>query len=201
MNLNDYGYSTDYEYQCAAWTLNPYGKVRKQCGLRVVENIDGWIYLCRRHYELVERGFADRIGSLNAVRVENLQKRLEAAEQMAEIAQEGINHRDLKVGLARFEHRRKEQTVYFIRCQQFVKIGISKNPAARLQQIRRGGGSHFPRLLDVETSELIATEPGGLERERELHKKFHKLRHTGEWFTETSQLTKYIDSLTERQAA
>jgi len=201
MRLSDYGYSADYAHQCAAWTLNPYGKVRKQCALPVNTNVDGWIYLCNRHYELIFREFESRVDNLNSTRAANLKERAEAAERVAEIVQEGINHRLLKADAARFDHRRKEQIVYFIRCQEFVKIGISKNPAARLQQIRRGGGSHFPRLLDVEASELISTEPGGRNREHELHLRFKHLRHTGEWFTEAPELTEYINNLDRSAAA
>lgn len=195
MNLNDYGYTLDYAHQCAAWTINNQGRVRKQCSLEVTRDIAGWIYLCRRHYELIEREIEQEIDNLNSRRVANLQERLDWAEDAAALAQEGISRRQLETDMARFEERRKEQTVYFIRCKQYVKIGISMNPATRLRQIRRGGGSHFPRLLDVETSELVTTEPGGLDRERELHAKFAHLRHTGEWFTETKELTDYIEGL------
>ena len=91
--------------------------------------------------------------------------------------------------------------VYFIRCGQFVKIGASKDPQTRLKQIRRMNGSlAFPAGLDLMASELIATELGSFERERELHKQFAHLRHTGEWFTEAPDLTEYIESL-ERNAA
>lgn len=192
MNLNDYGYSLDYAQQCAAWTINNQGRVRKQCSLSVVKDIAGWIYLCRRHYELIESEIEREIDTLNSRRVQNLQEQL---------AGKRVTISDL-LSSVEFEAAEKEcvraraaQTVYFIRCQQYVKIGISQNPAARLQQIRRGGGSHFPRLLDVETSEIVTTEPGGLTRERELHAKFAHLRHTGEWFTETQELTDYIKEL------
>jgi hypothetical protein len=201
MRTNGLGYALDYAHQCAAWTINNQGPARKQCGLPVNMNIAGWIYLCNRHYEIIFREFEAQVDNLNSVRAENLRERAESAERIAEIVQEGISHRHLMADAARFEHRRKEQTVYFIRCQQFVKIGISKNPAARLLQIRRGGGSHFPRLLDVETSELVTTEVGGRKREQELHAQFAHLRHTGEWFTEAPELTEYIESLSERKVA
>jgi hypothetical protein len=48
---------------------------------------------------------------------------------------------------------------------------------------------------------LLATEPGGFERERELHAQFAHLRHTGEWFTEAPELAEYIDALAKEQAA
>ena len=201
MNLNDFGYSTDYAHQCAAWTLNPYGKARKQCALPPNRNIDQWVYLCNRHYDLIFKAIEGEVDDLNSRRVKNLQSRLHQAEDALRDAEQGIMRNDIIASMEEVERKRKAQIVYFIRCQQFVKIGISKNPAARLQQIRRGGGSHFPRLLDVETSELIATEAGGFAREKELHARFAHLRHTGEWFTEAPELTEYIESLSERSAA
>lgn len=92
--------------------------------------------------------------------------------------------------------------VYFIRCGQFVKIGVSKNPHTRLKQVRKAnGGFAFPAGLDIEKSRLIATELGSFQRERELHAKFSHLRHTGEWFTETPELTSYITALKGQIAA
>ena len=86
--------------------------------------------------------------------------------------------------------------VYFIRCEQYVKIGISMWPPHRLKQIRKGGGgSLIPPQMNAATSELIVTELGGLKRERELHAQFAHLRHTGEWFTEAPELTEYIETL------
>lgn len=94
------------------------------------------------------------------------------------------------------EYRRHITRVYFVRCEGYVKIGASSDPDARLRQIRKsGGGSFFPRRLDIGASELIATEPGGLDREKDLHAKFSHLRHTGEWFTEAPELTDYIKGL------
>lgn len=84
--------------------------------------------------------------------------------------------------------------VYYIRCKPFVKIGVSKNPSLRLKQIRRGGGGFAsPAGLDLTASELVGTELGSFTRERELHSKFAHLRHTGEWFAETPELTQYIE--------
>lgn len=196
MNLSDHGYSRTYANECAAWTISPYtGTARKRCALSANQNVGGWIYLCNRHFQLIEREFEDSIDSLNSRRVANLQQRIEWAEEELKVAKEGVLMDQVRFEMDETERKRRAQTVYFIRCQQYVKIGISMNPATRLQQIRRGGGSHFPRLLDVETAELVTTEPGGFEREKELHAKFAHLRHTGEWFTEAPELTEYIASL------
>lgn len=168
------------------------GPARKQCGLPVIKDIGQWIYLCRRHYELVEREIEQDIDTLNSRRVEALQEQLTSkpvtlADLLSEV--------EFEASEREYVRARAAQTVYFIRCEQYVKIGISQNPAARLRQIRNGGGAQFPRLLDVAVSEIVALEPGGLTREKELHAKFSHLRHTGEWFTEAPDLTDYIKEL------
>lgn len=193
MRFNALGYTTEYAQQCAAWTTNGLGLGRKQCGLPVTQNMGGWIYLCNRHHALIEREFEAELDNLNARRLKNMQSRLDAVAHLE--AEERESRWDVDDYLANYEQRQTEQTVYFIRCEQFVKIGISKNVEARLGQIRKGGGTLFPRRLDVEAAELIATEPGGFVREKELHKRFAHLRHTGEWFTEAPELTEYIDGL------
>lgn len=93
--------------------------------------------------------------------------------------------------------RRESATVYFMRCGSFYKIGYSEHPTYRLDQIRKADGTRAPDGLDLSATQLISTEPGGFPRERELHRKFAHLRHTGEWFIEAPELTEYIDSLKE----
>lgn len=192
--MNQLGYTRDYAHQCAAWTINNQGPARKQCGLGVIHSIADWIYLCPRHYDLIFKEFEDRVDNLNSRRVENMQERLDA---VAELEQRMLREERETYVFSEddYDARRKAQTVYFMRCEQFVKIGISHNPHSRLAQIRKGGGTSFPRRLDIASAQLVNTEPGGLDREKELHAKFSHLRHTGEWFTEAPELTEYIESL------
>lgn len=96
--------------------------------------------------------------------------------------------------------RDKRAFVYFIRCGGFVKIGASHSPQKRLDSIRAAGGVLTPFLLDLSGAELVTTEPGGFTREKALHARFKHLRHTGEWFTEAPELTKYIEAIAARSA-
>lgn len=57
-----------------------------------------------------------------------------------------------------------------------IKIGYTRNLASRM------------RDLDAV---VLATEPGGREREAELHAAFRHLRHHGEWFTPDTELLAY----------
>lgn len=93
--------------------------------------------------------------------------------------------------------RNKRAYVYFIRCGGYVKIGASRSPDIRLEAIRAVGGVRTPFMLDLSGAELVATEPGGFKREKELHAQFKHLRHTGEWFTESPELARYISRKTK----
>lgn len=95
--------------------------------------------------------------------------------------------------------RDKRASVYFIRCGGYVKIGASRSPDTRVEAIRTIGGVLAPYLLDLTAAELIATESGGFTREKALHARFKHLRHTGEWFTEGAELTRYIEAITSRK--
>ncbi|UUG70005.1 hypothetical protein SEA_ZUCKER_46 [Arthrobacter phage Zucker] len=197
MRTNELGYTLDFAHQCAAWTINNQGPARRQCAQPPIKNIDHWVYLCKRHYDLIFEAIESEVDNLNSLRVQNMRERLHDAE--GRIAAAGIDQdrERIRFDIEAHERRRKAQTVYFIRCEQYVKIGISLNPSNRLNQIRKGGGSLFPRRMDVESAEIVATEPGGFDREKELHEQFAHLRHTGEWFTEAPELSQYIDSLSE----
>ena len=94
---------------------------------------------------------------------------------------------------------RDEASVYFIRCERYVKIGYAIHPHRRLKQLQATDGTKYPAGMKCSTAALIQTEPGGFNRERHLHQQFKHLRHTGEWFTEAPELTEYIESLSEAQ--
>ncbi|WP_208321397.1 GIY-YIG nuclease family protein [Thiohalophilus thiocyanatoxydans] len=67
----------------------------------------------------------------------------------------------------------------------FVKIGRSKNVLQRLQNLQTGT---YGELI------IHALEPGGSERESELHRQFSSLRRHGEWFACSTELTNHIYS-------
>jgi len=91
--------------------------------------------------------------------------------------------------------------VYFMRCGPYIKIGYSVDPHTRLNQLRNGDKTKCPDGIDRKAIVLVKTEPGGRDREYELHQQFKHLHHWGEWFTEAPELTAYIESLSERAAA
>lgn len=78
--------------------------------------------------------------------------------------------------------------VYFVCAEggDRIKIGKTRDLTRRLLSLR----AHSPTPLVV-----LATEPGGLQREAELHAKFAPMRLHGEWFRAEPELLDYIATL------
>ncbi len=78
--------------------------------------------------------------------------------------------------------------VYFIRAGLSgpIKIGFSKNPLRRYQDLQSG---------NPEKLRLLAIHPGGAELERTLHRYFKPSRLLNEWFDPTDELLDLIDNV------
>ena len=94
---------------------------------------------------------------------------------------------------------KQEKHLYFMRCEGYIKIGVSADPQRRLTQIR-GGSALMPIGMDYRKAELIHVIQEAGSQEYPTHWRFTHLRHTGEWFIETPELTEYIESLSEAAA-
>lgn len=73
--------------------------------------------------------------------------------------------------------------VYFLRCGDFVKIGYSSKPTARLAALR---------TATPHESELIAKFPGTISHEKAVHRCLQHLHHRREWFRFTQEVTALI---------
>jgi hypothetical protein len=82
--------------------------------------------------------------------------------------------------------------VYFIRCNEFVKIGRAMDVQQRLTELQVG----CPDKL-----ELLATIEGGPKEERAFHKLFSDIHVRGEWFLLNDRLRHAITALTARDKA
>lgn len=69
--------------------------------------------------------------------------------------------------------------VYLVKCQDFVKIGVSYDAKKRFEEIQ----SANPFTL-----ELIAFIRGNHSMERQIHQMFDKFRVHGEWFQYTNEV-------------
>ena len=85
-----------------------------------------------------------------------------------------------------------EGIVYFVldatNREQRVKIGYSTNLVERLKALAN-------QTLSQSKPLLLAVEPGGMEREQELHWEFKDQRLYGEWFRYGGDLTLYVRAL------
>jgi hypothetical protein len=84
--------------------------------------------------------------------------------------------------------RRQRQvsgTVYYMRIGNRVKIGWTSNLKTR--------------MASINPEELLASEPGTRDTERERHQQFDNLRIHGEWFAMEEPLLSHIESLRPEQ--
>lgn len=73
--------------------------------------------------------------------------------------------------------------IYFVQCNNYIKIGNSTNPRKRLSDMQTAS----PYKL-----KLLKTIPGDYAEEERLHKKFRGIRVNGEWFCAEKRLLNYI---------
>ena len=88
--------------------------------------------------------------------------------------------------------------VYYIQCGSFMKIGTSINPESRCDQLRRGGKAMRPSIW-VGDPQLIAYEPGNVNKECALHKQFAEYRDLGEWFVLNDSLAEHVAEIQQQQ--
>ncbi len=81
--------------------------------------------------------------------------------------------------------------IYFVwdSGSNFVKIGVSDDPEARLDGLQTGN----PNPLFI-----LATMPGGEDVEAGLHVQFASLRHGGEWFRPNPEFMWFIHSIASK---
>jgi len=86
----------------------------------------------------------------------------------------------------------RDGIVYFIEAvgAERIKIGHSKDPKQRLQELRKNAPFEL-RLLGMMN--------GGEAAERRLHHLFAAARRQGEWFEATSELRAFIDANSDRR--
>ena len=82
-------------------------------------------------------------------------------------------------------------SVYFIRCGDYVKIGRSTNVRARLSELQTGN----PYDL-----RLLATIPGGYPLESSLRSRFSGEHHRGEWFYYSTSVRRFIKDIRQKRS-
>jgi hypothetical protein len=101
----------------------------------------------------------------------------------------------------RDEWRQANSVVYFVQRERFIKIGTTTRIDDRVKALTKGGAS-MPQGMTVGPVRLLATIPGGLGLERELHAQFAAYRSPGtEWFEDHADLREYIAGIREQVAS
>lgn len=88
--------------------------------------------------------------------------------------------------IAKATKRRTAGFVYFVECEGFVKIGYSETPRWRPHDFATGNPFEC---------RLIGLVEGGSDCEKDLHRRFKKHHHRGEWFWLTQDVRAEIDEL------
>lgn len=77
--------------------------------------------------------------------------------------------------------------IYFISCDRPlfpIKIGFALDVRVRMRALQ--GAMPWPL-------QLLLVHEGDMDKERELHQQFNRLRMEGEWFARSDELLSYID--------
>ena len=82
--------------------------------------------------------------------------------------------------------QRKPQFVYFMECDERIKIGIARDPKRRLRSLQTGNPAQL---------RILAAFAGDADLEHAIHTKFESTRIGGEWFCKTDELKKFIERL------
>lgn len=80
--------------------------------------------------------------------------------------------------------------VYFIRCEQFVKIGMGWSILARFANLQNASPFRLEGLAFIP----CASESDALRLEQALHQRFAESRVRGEWFSDTAALRSHLAS-------
>jgi hypothetical protein len=191
----------DYPFpnQCVA-ILNPMSDAKaRRCGRVARSHVGDHFPACAAHAQYLDPAVVDSAAALqveaNGQRIAKLESELASAKGSAA---EWRRLAMAKHGEAAVKEYRpvaaRDSFVYFIKGGDFIKIGKADNPAIRYKQLLVGGVV-APDGVDFSQIQLLAVEPGGSEREGELHKKFAGLRVDGEWFSASPKLLRYIGDL------
>lgn len=83
-----------------------------------------------------------------------------------------------------------EPHIYFIKCNEFVKIGVSHSPDSRLDDLQIGNP------YELKIIGYIAN--GGFKLEKEIQKRFFNQLIHHEWFRLNNEIKEYINTTTKK---
>lgn len=84
-----------------------------------------------------------------------------------------LANRDARNAMLTAMRRNSDCFLYFVRCNEFLKVGISTNPNSRISTMQ--GCNPYP-------VHVMAIVIGGQDEEQTIHNAWRRLHHRGEWF-------------------
>lgn len=107
------------------------------------------------------------------------------------------DHQEALKGRAIERLNDRAKTVYYVRQQDYIKIGFASNLRGRLKAISENRTSR-PLDLPIGPVVLLATHTGGRDAERAIHARFRHLRVSGEWFEAAQDLIEHVEHVAAR---
>lgn len=153
----------------------------------------GIAVLCGLPFDVTETGLAGLVED-GCIRTHQLgfviPNFIEAQEARMDGAERQRKHREarrdmINAGLAPDQ---RQPVVYFVQSEHGgpVKIGFAEDVARRMVQLQV---SRPDKLV------LLASMPGSVRDEADMHRRFVHIRERGEWFTDTEELMGFIRSI------
>lgn len=144
-----------------------------------VEPTSTAIPLCERHYAYIGQKF---MGDHADVVIDDLMLRTTSPERIEERRRRNAEHKAKRAAALE-----EQSQVYYVRIGDHIKIGYSINLVQRLSSLR------------VDRDCVLATEPGGRQREAERHKQFAPERvGRKENFNPSRRLLDHIESIRQQ---
>lgn len=166
-------------HQDPAKAERPPGSRRTRCVWIGCDNSHGFRFdlpLCSMHVGLVIKAYDEERHVAEQRVAAREQAKIDAAARAVEKVEQGFLLED---------DEPVPGWIYYVRLDGVIKIGYTKNLHRRIKEY-------------APTAVLLATEPGTPKLERQRHQHFGKDLAVGrEWFTESDELTTWINTLVE----
>lgn len=78
--------------------------------------------------------------------------------------------------------------IYVMQCKNFVKFGVSNNPAVRIKELQTGNPFKISLLLSIVYDDSFSIE-------KRIHKYFNEKRESGEWFLIDKKIKDFVKYL------
>jgi predicted GIY-YIG superfamily endonuclease len=82
----------------------------------------------------------------------------------------------------------RKDKLYIMQCNNYIKIGVSKNPERRIKSLQTGNPYKIKLILAIEDS-------AAYDLEYQFHKYYEKEKSVGEWFEINDNIRNFVKNL------